>query len=62
MPVDERPSELFSKLFPEVVGARPNDNLPCALCGDYGGIIIVEARDRTYDVCYRCAASVGIKW
>ena len=58
--MDERLSKL-SSLFPEVVGARPNDNLPCALCGDYGGIVIVEIQDSTYDICNRCVASVEIK-
>jgi hypothetical protein len=60
--VDERLSELFVKVHPEVVGARPNDNLPCTLCGDYGGVVIVEVENCTYDICNRCAVTIGIAW
>jgi len=53
----------FLSQFPhEVVGARLHDDLPCAICDDYGPIMIVEIQDCTYDICHRCAASVVIKW
>jgi hypothetical protein len=49
--------------FPyQVVAERPDDDLPCACCAEYGAIVIVEIRDSTYDICYRCAARAGIKW
>jgi hypothetical protein len=49
--------------FPyQVVAERPDDDLPCACCEDYGAILIVEIRGSTYDICHRCAARAGIKW
>ena len=53
----------FLSNFPfQVVGSRQNDDLECAVCLEYGPIVIIELRGCTYDICNRCAAAAGIVW
>ncbi len=44
----------------EVVGSRPDDDLPCHECGEYRTILIVKFGECTRDVCHDCAIRLGI--
>jgi hypothetical protein len=46
----------------KVLGSRPDDDLPCYECGEYGAVLIVEVGECTRDVCLDCAVRLGIKW
>ncbi len=53
----------FLSNFPiQVAGSRQNDDLECAVCLDYGPIVIIEIQQQMYDICNRCAAAAGIRW
>jgi hypothetical protein len=51
-----------SRSIYEVVGSRPDDDLLCYECGEYGTILIVKVGDCTHDVCHGCAKKLGIEW
>jgi len=59
--MDERSSEISSRLIYEVVGER-QDDLPCYACDKYGNTLIVRVGDVTQDICSPCAIKLGIKW
>jgi hypothetical protein len=52
----------LSRLPHQVVSIRPDDDLPCDVCGLYGGVVIVKINYETYDLCELCAKTVGIDW
>jgi hypothetical protein len=52
--------DLLSKFPIRVVGYRQNDDLECAVCLEYGPIVIIEIQDCTYDICNRCVAAAKV--
>jgi len=44
----------------QVVRFRQNDDLECAVCLEYGPIVIIEIQEQMYDICNSCASAVGI--
>jgi hypothetical protein len=45
-----------------VIGERPDDDLPCGLCDNYGGVVILQVgEDRMIDVCAKCSKALRIR-
>lgn len=57
-------SNLFDQLaiylHLEIVAERPDDELPCHLCGDNGGVVVLKVGPDTFDVCHRCAKGLAV--
>ena len=44
----------------EVVAVRPDDSLPCHLCGSEGPIVVVKLANGMFDFCMNCAGRFGL--
>lgn len=54
--------QFLTKLLCEIVGERPDNDLPCSKCSRYGPVVIVKVGDTIEDVCLDCATKFGIRW
>jgi hypothetical protein len=53
---------IATSLHVEIVAERPDNNLPCDVCGECGGIVVIKIAYETYDVCDSRAKGHGIRW